>query len=326
MHVHAKPGGSMQRILKFSLALTLLYILATLFFGLRAHSLALISEAGHNVSDFLALALSFVAVWLQTRPATDQRTFGYQRAGVLAGFVNALSLLVLALWIAVTALQRFFHPVTVEPHLMMFVAAAGVVMNGAIAGLLWKFSGDVNIRSVFLHMLGDTLSTAAVILGGLAILFTHQQWIDPLLSLIIAAMILWSSWGIVRETLHILLEGTPRSLNLNEIRTAMQGVAGVVNVHDLHVWSLTSQSHALSSHVQVIEMQLAESEAVLERINHQLRDHFGIHHTTIQIEVTDCPTVDGCVSPPEPDVIDGHSHHHHGPGGHHHDHEHSHAH
>ena len=326
MNAHAKPGGSMQRILKFSLALTLLYILATLFFGLRAHSLALISEAGHNVSDFLALALSFVAVWLQTRPATDQRTFGYQRAGVLAGFVNALSLLVLAFWIAITALQRFFHPVTVEPHLMMAVAAAGVVMNGAIAGLLWKFSGDVNIRSVFLHMLGDTLSTAAVIVGGLAILFTHQQWIDPLLSLIIAAMILWSSWGIVRETLHILLEGTPRSLDLNEIRAAMQGVAGVVNVHDLHVWSLTSQSHALSSHVQVIEMQLAESEAVLERINHQLRDHFGIHHSTIQIEVTDCPTVDGCVSPPEPDVIDGHSHHHHGPGGHHHDHEHSHAH
>ncbi|AEU34373.1 cation diffusion facilitator family transporter [Granulicella mallensis MP5ACTX8] len=316
----------MQRILKFSLALTLLYILATLFFGLRAHSLALISEAGHNVSDFLALALSFVAVYLQTRPATDERTFGYQRAGVLAGFVNALSLLVLAVWIAVTALQRFFHPVTVEPHLMMAVAAAGVVMNGAIAALLWKFSGDVNIRSVFLHMLGDTLSTAAVILGGLAILFTHQQWIDPLLSLIIAAMILWSSWGIVRETLHILLEGTPRSLDLGEIRAAMQGVEGVVNVHDLHVWSLTSQSHALSSHVQVIEMQLAESEAVLERINHQLRDHFGIHHSTIQIEVTDCPTVDGCVSPPEPDVIDGHSHHHHGPGGHHHGHEHSHAH
>lgn len=316
----------MQRILKFSLALTLLYILATLFFGLRAHSLALISEAGHNVSDFLALALSFVAVYLQTRPATEERTFGYQRAGVLAGFVNALSLLVLAVWIAVTALQRFFHPVTVEPHLMMAVAAAGVVMNGAIAALLWKFSGDVNIRSVFLHMLGDTLSTAAVILGGLAILFTHQQWIDPLLSLIIAAMILWSSWGIVRETLHILLEGTPRSLDLSEIRAAMQNIEGVVNVHDLHIWSLTSQSHALSSHVRVVEMQLAESEAVLERINHQLRDHFGIHHSTIQIEVTDCPTVDGCVSPPEPDVIDGHSHHHHGPGGHHHGHAHSHAH
>ena len=322
MHAHAKPGGSMQRILKFSLALTLLYILATLFFGLRAHSLALVSEAGHNVSDFLALALSFVAVWLQTRPATDQRTFGYQRAGVLAGFVNALSLMVLAIWIAVAAIHRFAVPVTVEPKLMMSVAAAGVLMNGLIATLLWKFSGDVNIRSVFLHMLGDTLSTAAVIVGGFAILLTHQYWIDPLLSLIIAAMILWSSWSIVRETLHILLEGTPRSINLAEIRSAMGKVEGVVNVHDLHIWSLTSQSHALASHVQVVEMPLAECEAVLERINHQLRDHFGIHHTTIQLEVTDCPTVDGCCSPPEPDVIDGHSHHHHGPGGHDHAHAH----
>ncbi len=324
MHVHATPNGSMQRILKFSLGLTFLYIGATLYFGLRAHSLALVSEAGHNVSDFLALALSFVAVWLQGRPATDQRTFGYQRAGVLAAFVNALTLIVLAAWIAIAAIHRFTAPVEVQPKLMMSVAAAGVVMNGLIAGLLWKFSGDVNIRSVFLHMLGDTLSTGAVILGGLGILFTHQQWIDPLLSLIIAAMILWSSWSIVRETLHILLEGTPRSLDMTELRSAIQNIEGVVNVHDLHVWSLTSQSHALASHVQVQEMQLVEGEALLERINHQLRDHFGIHHTTIQLEVTDCPTVDGCCSPPAPDVIDGHSHHHHGPGGH--SHEHSHAH
>jgi cobalt-zinc-cadmium efflux system protein len=314
----------MQKILKFSLALTAMYIAATLYFGLRAHSLALISEAGHNVSDFLALALSFVAVWLQTRPATDQRTFGYQRAGVLAGFVNALSLMVLAGWIVVSAVGRFFHPVAVVPGLMMEVAAAGVVMNGVIAGLLWKFSGDVNIRSVFLHMLGDTVSTAAVIVGGLLIAVTHQQWIDPLLSLIIAGMILLSSWSIVRETLHILLEGTPKTVDLAEIRAAIQGVGGVVNVHDLHVWSLTSQSHAMASHVQVIEMPLSETEAVMERINHQLRDHFGIKHTTIQIEVTDCATVDGCCSPPEAAEVDGHSHHHHGPGGHHHGHAHAH--
>jgi cobalt-zinc-cadmium efflux system protein len=320
MHMAAKPSGGMQRILKFSLVLTAMYIAATLYFGLRAHSLALVSEAGHNLSDFAALGLSFVAVWLQTRPATDQRTFGYQRAGVLAGFVNALSLMVLAVWILVTAAQRFFHPVVVEPHLMMSVAAAGVVMNGAIAALLYKFSGDVNIRSVFLHMLGDTLSTAAVIVGGLLISVTHQQWIDPLLSVIIAVMILLSSYSIVRETLHILLEGTPKTLDLSEVRGAMQGVAGVVNVHDLHVWSLTSQSHALACHVQVIEMPLADCDEVLERINHQLRDHFGIGHTTIQLEVTDCVTVDGCCSPPEPDVIDGHSHHHHGPGGHAHAH------
>src|ERR1700743_3242146 len=263
----------MQRILKLSLALTFLYILATFIFGLRAHSLALLSEAGHNISDFLALALSFFAVYLQTRPATDQRTFGYQRAGVLAGFVNALTLIALSIWLAIAAIHRFTVPVSVHANMMMIVAAAGVVMNGAIAALLWKFSGDVNIRSVFLHMLGDTLSTAAVILGGLGILLTGLQWIDPLLSIIIAASILWSSVGIVRETLHILLEGTPRSLNLADIRTAMEKVPGVVNVHDLHVWSLGSQSHALASHMQVIEMDLGESEALLERVNHQLRDH-----------------------------------------------------
>ena len=266
-----------------------------------------------------------MAVWLQSRPASDRRTFGYQRAGVLAGFVNALSLTVLAVWIAVDAILRLFHPVPVEPHLMMMVAAAGVLMNGLIAALLWRFSGDVNIRSVFVHMLGDTISTAAVIVGGLLIAVTHLQWIDPLLSFVIAALILWSSYGILRETLHILLEGTPQSVDMDKVRAAMQGVSGVVNVHDLHIWSLTAQSHAMASHVQVNEMPLLESEALLERLNHQLRDHFGIHHTTIQLEVTPCEVTDGCCSPPEPQVIDGHSHHHHGPGGAHaHDHAHAH--
>ena len=326
MHAHGQPAAAIQRILKISLALTFLYILATFVFGMRAHSLALISEAGHNVSDFAALGLSFVAVWLQARPATDQRTFGYQRAGVLAGFVNASSLAVLALWIGTDAVVRLLYPVAVEPHLMMIVAAAGVLMNGLIATLLWRFAGDVNIRSVFVHMLGDTVSTAAVIVGGLLISVTHKAWIDPLLSLFIAGLILWSSYGIIRETLHILLEGTPRSINMAEIRSAIRGVAGVIDVHDLHIWSLTSQSHALASHVQVQEMPLAQGEAVLDRINHQLRDHFGIHHTTIQMEVTPCATTDGCSSPPALAVVDGHSHHHHGPGGHHDHQDHVHAH
>jgi cobalt-zinc-cadmium efflux system protein len=312
----------MQQILKGSLLLTALYVAATLFFGLRAHSLALISEAVHNVSDALALGLSFVAVWLQMRPATDERTFGYQRAGVLAGFVNALLLMALSVWIAAEALRRFFHPVIVQAHFMTAVAAAGVLMNGLIAAMLWKFSGDVNIRSVFLHMLGDTISTAAVIAGGLAISFSGIEWIDPLLSLLIAFMILGSSWSIVRETLQILLEGTPRSVDLAELRRAVQQIQGVVNVHDLHIWSLTSESHAMACHVQVEQMHLSESEAVLERINHQIRDHFGIHHTTIQLEVSACQTVDGCSSPPEAVEVDGHSHHHHGPSGQDHAHAH----
>ncbi len=241
----------MQSVLKLSMALTAAYVFATFYFGVRAHSLALISEAGHNVSDLLAILLSFVAVYFQSRPATDQKTFGYQRAGVLAAFVNALTLIVLAAWIALSAIHRLYTPITVQPNIMMAVAAAGVFMNGAIATLLWKFSGDVNIRSVFLHMLGDTLSTAAVIAGGAAILLTRMFWIDPALSILIAGMILWSSISIVRETLNILLEGTPSALSLADIRSSLGNVPGVLDVHDLHVWSLGSSSHALASHITI---------------------------------------------------------------------------
>ena len=318
MHMVASSNRAMQRILKISLAATLLYVAATLFFGLRAHSLALISEAGHNASDALAIVLSFVAVYFQSRPATDTKTFGYQRAGVLAAFVNAVTLMVLAAWIGLSAVHRLYAPVEVQPRLMMYVAAAGVLMNGGIAGLLWKFSGDVNIRSVFLHMLGDTLSTAAVILGGAAILFTHLQWIDPVLSLIIAGMILYSSYGIVRETLNILLEGTPKSVSLGEIRASMAAVPGVADVHDLHVWSLGSNSHALASHVTVLctedrdDISMTACAPILERIQNALWDGFRINHTTIQFELKGCETTHGCSAPPELEAAGAHGHHHHG--------------
>ncbi len=317
MHMVASPNRKMQRVLQFSMALTAAYVLATFYFGMRAHSLALISEAGHNVSDLLAILLSFAAVYFQTRPATDEKTFGYQRAGVLAAFVNALTLIVLAAWIGLSAIHRLYEPVAVQPRIMMAVAAAGVLMNGAIAGLLWKFSGDVNIRSVFLHMLGDTLSTAAVIAGGLGILITGLTWIDPALSLLIAGMIVWSSVSIVRETLNILLEGTPRTLQLADIRVALAEVPGVLDVHDLHVWSLGSSSHALASHVTIPEMPVSDCASILDAINCALRDRFRITHTTIQFEIRGCETTHGCSAPPALEAA-GSPHHHH------HDHSHSH--
>jgi cobalt-zinc-cadmium efflux system protein len=318
MHMVATSSGRMQRVLVVSLCATFCYVVATFYFGLRAHSLALISEAGHNVSDMLAIALSFVAVYFQRRPATDEKTFGYQRAGVLAAFVNALTLTVLAAWIGISAVHRLYAPVAVQPRMMMYVAAVGVLMNGAIAGLLWKFSGDVNIRSVFLHMLGDTLSTAAVIVGGAAILFSGMAWIDPMLSLVIAAMICWSSASIVRETLNILLEGTPRAVELESVRTAIAGVPGVLNVHDLHCWSLGSASHALASHVTIEEMPISECSGILDGINCALRDRFHITHTTIQFETRGCETTHGCSAPPVLEEVGAHGHHHH------HGHSHSH--
>ncbi len=210
----------------------------------------------------------------KSRPADHSRTFGYQRAGVLAAFINAGTLIVISLWIAVEAIHRLSAPVAVQPQLMMIVAAAGVVMNGVIAALLWGVARDVNLRSAFLHMAGDTLSTAAVIAGGAGILLTGHNWIDPVLSLLIAALILWSSIGIVRETLNILLEGTPRGISLPEIRSGMEAVEGVVNVHDLHVWSLGSHSRALACHVTIADIPPSESACILVKLNHMLRDHY----------------------------------------------------
>ena len=299
----------MQRVLRFSLVATLAYVLLTLLAGLRAHSLALVSEAGHNASDALALLLSFVAVHFQSRPATDRKTFGYQRAGVLAAFLNALTLILISIWIGFEAVRRFAEPVHVQPRLMMVVAAAGVVMNGVIAAMLWRCSQDVNLRSVFIHMLGDTLSTAAVIVGGVAILFTGMTWIDPALSLGIAALILWSSISIVRETLNILLEGTPRGLSLSHIRSTLEDIDGVEDIHDLHVWSLGSQTHALASHVTIADIPPSESARILEQINGTLRENFRIHHTTIQFEHGECEVAHGCVMAVE--EISAHGHHHH---------------
>jgi len=298
MHVHGPPTDKMKRVLRISLVLTFGYILLTFFMGLRAHSLALLSEAGHNISDFLALLMSFVAVYFHSRPATDKKTFGYRRAGVLAAFVNALALIGIAAWLAVEATERLLHPLAVEPRVMMATAAVGVAMNGILAWMLSRVGNDVNIRGAFIHMLGDTLSTAAVIVGGAVIAWTGMQWVDPVLSLIISVIIFWSSLSIVRETLNILLEGAPDSLSLTDIRSAMQAVSGVCGVHDLHVWSLGSNLNALACHVTISDIPPSESRRILKDLNHELREHFQIHHSTIQFEKRDeagCEVEDGCL-------------------------------
>jgi cobalt-zinc-cadmium efflux system protein len=300
-HSHQVTG----RMLQFSLAATGAYIVLLLIAGLRAHSLALLSEAGHNVSDFLALLLSLAAVYLQTRPPSSTKTYGYQRSGVLAAFINSGALVLLSFWIFYEAFTRLRQPEAVRPGWMITVAGAGVVMNGLIAIALYRGSRDVNIRSAFLHMLGDTLSTAAVIAGGWAILLTGQTWIDPALSVGIGALILWSSLGIVRETLNILLEGTPRGIELARIGDALRRIGGVNDVHDLHVWSLGSETHALSCHISIADIPPSASERILRELQAMLRADFNIRHTTIQFEHVVCDVQHGCVV-----VVEEHQHEH----------------
>ena len=293
MHHHHNSA----RVLRYSLAATAFYVLLTVVAGIRAHSLALLSEAGHNVTDLLALVLSWVAVFIQMRPPDATKTFGYHRAGVLAAFLNAVTLIAVALYIFYEAAGRIKNPVEVQPRLMIWVAAIGVVMNGAIAWFLIRASRDVNIRSAFIHQLGDTLSTAAVIVGGWVILWTGHTWIDPVLSIAIGILILWSSWGIIRETLNILLEGIPHGMSVEKIIASIQGIEGVNDVHDVHVWSIGSDTHALSCHISIEDIPPSESEAILRNVNQLLADRYHIHHTTIQFENVVCEIAHGCVIP-----------------------------
>lgn len=311
MHVHGHGAGGPTRVLKISLAVTLAYIALLVFAGVRAHSLALLSEAGHNLSDFLALLLSLVAVYFQSRPASSTKTYGYQRAGVLAALVNAASLVVVSFFIFYEAFRRLQNPEHVQASVMMWVAGAGVVMNGVIAFLLYRSGGDVNIRSALLHEVGDTLSTAAVIIGAWAILATGNYWIDSVLSIGIGALILWSGFGIVRETLNILLEGTPRGMKLERIEAAMRSIEGVNDVHDLHVWSIGSETHALSCHISIADIPPSVSERILRDVKECLLRDFRIDHTTIQFEHAVCEVAHGCVIPVPESEAEHHHHHSH---------------
>ena len=284
-------------MLRWALGLTLAYIVLLLVAGVRAHSLALLSEAGHNVSDFLALLLSWVAAYLGERPATSTKTYGWRRAGVLAAFVNALTLILIALFIFYEAIGRLRNPEPVQAGLMMWAAAAGVLLNGGITLMLVRGSHDINLRSVLIHEIGDTLSTAAVILGGFIIHLTGQSWVDPALSIAISAMILWSSVSIVRESLNILLEGTPSGMELESIVADLRTVPGVLDVHDLHVWSIGSDTHALSSHITIADIPPSESNAILDELRTRLATGHHIHHTTIQFESADCDLAHGCILP-----------------------------
>ena len=305
MHVHANPGNERtSQVLQVSLLVTAAYIGLLVVAGLRAHSLALLSEAGHNLTDFVALLLSLVAVYLHSRPPSATHTYGYHRAGVLAALINAATLVAISFLIFYEAVRRIQQPQPVQAHVMMWVAGAGVIMNGAIAFMLYRTDRDVNVRSALVHEIGDTLSTAAVIAGGWAILATGQSWIDSALSFGIGALILWSSFGIMRETLNILLEGTPRGMKLGRVEAAIREIDGVNDVHDLHIWSIGSETSALSCHISIADIPPSVSERILRDVKERLHHDFRIDHTTIQFEHAVCEVAHGCVIP----VGEDHSH------------------
>jgi cobalt-zinc-cadmium efflux system protein len=285
-HSHGPPTG---RYLGLSIALTLLFVAAETSAGLFAHSLALLSDAGHNFADALALVFSWYALRVSRRPADARRTFGSHRAGILAALVNAVSLVVLALLIFWEAVERLRAPEPVHSGPMIGVALAAVVLNGLIS--LWlhrEARHDLNLRSAYLHMLGDALSALGVVVAGLVVAFTGATVADPVASLLIGALILYSSWGILGEAVNVLMEAAPRGLDMSAVEQGIRGTPGVVSCHDLHVWTVASGLVACSCHIVVGEQSVRSGQQVLRAVSGLLRDRFGISHTTIQVEVEGC--------------------------------------
>ena len=310
MHSHHHGGGT-GRVLWWSLIATGAFVVVEFIAGLQAHSLALLSDAGHNFTDALALMLAWFGFYLQAKPANETKTFGYQRAGVLTAFVNALTLVALAAWIFYEGYQRLLRPQPVHETVMMVVAGGGLVLNGGIMwGLRVARRHDINIRSAFVHMLGDLLGSVGIVIGAIAIRYTGWQQIDPVLSILIGALIVWTAWDIIQESLNILLEGLPRGLDLQSVTAAMCEVEGVLNVHDLHIWNLGSNTRALSCHVLIQDLPPSASECILKCVNDLLADRFQICHTTVQFEHVGCAVSEnGCVIPV--DAGESHEHHHH---------------
>ena len=267
-------------MLWWSLAATFGFVVVEVAAGIRAHSLALISDAGHNFTDALALLLAAIGFYLQSRPADETRTYGYHRAGVLSAFLNALTLVALAGWIFWESALRLKNPQPVQEGVMMAIASLGLVLNGAIM-LALRGAGrhDLNVRGAFIHMLGDALGSIAILAGAVAIRYTHWMQVDPALSILIAMLIVWSAWDIIRESLNILLEGLPRGIHLGDVVSAMRATEGVLDVHDLHIWSLGSSAHALSCHVLIEDVPPSASDAILRRLNGVLAERFHIAHT-----------------------------------------------
>ena len=294
MHNHSNVKGT-GSVLRLSLLATLLFTAFEVWAGIYSGSLALLSDAGHNFTDALALLLAAIGFHWQTKPADQARTYGYQRAGVLAAFVNSLTLIIISLFIFWEAGRRFIQPEPVKEGIMMWVAIGALIVNAAIMVALHRGQKtDLNLRAAFIHMAGDALGAIAIFVGAIIIYYTGWTYVDPILSVAIGLLIVYSAWEITRESLNILLEGLPRGMYLSKVTDAMSGVAGVLEVHDLHIWSLGTKTHALSSHVLIEDMPPSESNLILDRLN-QVLCGFGIYHTTIQFEHVPCSVSDhGC--------------------------------
>jgi len=298
-HGHACDGHPTlsPSVLGWAMVATLALVLAEIFGGILGRSVALLNDAIHNLSDIPALGISFLAMRWAQRPADSEKTYGYHRAGTLAAYTNAFVLVLLSLWLGYEAFGRFRSPVEVVESWMIWTSVGALAVNGGITLALVRGRGDLNLRSILVHNFGDALSNIAIIAGALLIHATDAYWIDPLLGLAIGLLVLWSSVGILRESSHILLEGRPPDLRVEDVARAILKVEGVQEVHDVHLWSLGGSYKALSLHARIPDMHLDECERLLASIKQVAAKEFGVEHTTVQLERAGLPAQSGYVMP-----------------------------
>ena len=288
-HGHDHGSSLTGRRLLLSVLITVAFVVVEAATGYFSNSLALMSDAGHNFADALALILSWYGLWIARRPSSEKHSYGYHRVGILTALVNAVALVVIALLVFWEAISRLRQPEPVQSKPMIIVALIAILLNTLISLWLRKAAkNDLNVRSAYMHMLGDAVSAVGVVIAGLVVAFTGASIADPIVSILIGLLILWSSWGILKESVNVLLEGIPEGMDMWSVEQVINGVHGVLAVHDLHVWTVGSGMICCSCHITVEEQSVRSGENVLREVTKKLEHDFGIAHTTIQIEVGGC--------------------------------------
>lgn len=290
-HTHANQLStqSSQFRLALSIGLTLLFVVVETWAGLKADSLALLTDAGHNLTDVMALGLSWYAMRVAVLPANSSNTFGYHRVGILVALVNSTTLALIAVGVMYEAYERYQAPPQVQADILMGVGAAAFVVNLLTAWLVSHGrEHDLNLRSAFLHLMGDVFSTLGAVFAGIGIWLTGYNWLDPLASVLIGLLILWNAWMILKETVEILLESVPRDIDMSLMVRDLLRVPGVRSVHDLHVWSLSQNLRMLSAHIVTEDMRIGEAARILGELKGILGADYGIVHSTLQLECIGC--------------------------------------
>jgi len=281
-HAHSHTPADFGRAFAIGIALNLGFVAVETVYGFVANSMALLADAGHNLSDVLGLVVAWAGAAMAKRAASPRFTYGFKKAPILAALFNSLFLLVAVGAIGAEAVRRLFHPAPTSGQTVMIVAAAGILVNGITALLFSRGHHDLNIRAAFVHMAADVLVSLAVVFAGLVILWTHQQWVDPVMSIAVAVVILWGSIGLLKESVWMSLAGVPSTIDLDRVEAALAGLDGVDAIHDLHIWPLSTTETALTAHM--VTAQADYPDALLESARAVLHEQFRIEHCTIQVE------------------------------------------